>query len=306
MLLWTVFTLIILFLLYLDLFVFFKKAHVVKFKEALIWSIVWIALALVFNAWIYFVSGPQRALNFFTGYLIERTLSIDNLFVFLIIINYFKVPAKNQHGILFWGIFGALVVRGIFIVVGVTIIGMFHWTIYLFGLFLVVTGFKTAMKKEKRLELEKNPILKIFRQFVPVTEDYVEDKFFVKRNGRVWATPLLVALLVIEVADVIFAVDSIPAILAITTDPFIVYSSNIFAILGLRALYFALAAIMDMFCYLNYGLAVILIFIGGKMMLQDFFEIPVALTLGVVIAVLTFSMLASIMKSKKKSVHNEG
>lgn len=295
---WIGFNVFVLAMLALDLGVFHRKSHEVKIKEALMWSGVWIALALAFNVMLYFWRGEQAALEFFTGYLIEKSLSVDNIFVFIMIFAYFKVPALYQHKILFWGILGALVMRALFIATGVALITKFHWVIYVFGAFLIVTGVKMALQKDKEIHPEKNPVLKLFRRFMPVTTEYVGDKFFTRFDGRRFATPMFVVLLLIETTDVIFAVDSIPAILAITTDPFIVYTSNVFAILGLRALYFALAGIMQMFHYLAYGLAAILVFVGTKMMLVDFYKLPIAVALGVVAGILAISVVASLLHPK--------
>jgi len=300
---WIGFNLFVLFMLALDLGVFHKKAHEVKMKEALVWSAVWIVLALMFNVLIYYYwdwmspdseyTNKEAALAFLTGYLIEKSLSVDNIFVFLMVFTYFRVPSLYQHKILFWGILGALVMRAIFIFAGVTLIEKFHWMVYLFGALLIVTGIKMVTQKDKKLEPEKNPVIKTFRRLFPVTETYHGDKFFVKINMRNVATPMFVVLLFIETTDVIFAVDSIPAILAITSNPFIVYTSNVFAILGLRALYFALAGIMELFHYLHYGLSVILVFVGAKMMLVDVFKIPTEYSLAVVLSILVISVVAS-------------
>jgi tellurite resistance protein TerC len=300
--LWAVFATAVLFMLFLDLFVFNRKAHEIKIKEALIWSVVWISVSLIFNLAVYLEAGPEKALNFFTGYLIEKTLSMDNIFVFLLIFNYFKVPGKYQHKILFWGILGALVIRGIFIVAGITLIERFHWMIYVFGVFLVFTGIKMAFKKDEEIDPSKNPVFKLCRKFMPLTEDYHEGHFFVKKDKRLWMTPLFMTLLIVETTDVVFAVDSIPAILAITTDPFIVYSSNIFAILGLRAMYFALAAMVDLFHYLQHGLSLILVFIGVKMLLGSIYKIPVGMTLGIVALILAISVIASILRKQRSKV----
>jgi len=296
---WVGFNLFVLMMLAIDLSVFHRKAHEVKFKEALIWSIVWIALALLFNLGIYFWRGPQTALEFLTGYLIEKSLSVDNLFIFLLIFSYFRVPALYQHKVLFWGILGALVMRAIFIAAGVTLIQKFHWLIYIFGGFLILTGIKMALEKEKKIHPERNPVLRLFRRFMPITSDYEGDKFLVKHEGRYFATPLFITLLIVETTDVIFAIDSIPAILAITLDPFIVYTSNIFAILGLRSLYFALAGIMQLFHYLHYGLSAILVFVGAKMLLAYIYKIPVDIALGVVAGFLLISVIASIIRPRE-------
>jgi tellurite resistance protein TerC len=298
-LLWVVFNIFVLAMLALDLGVFHRKAHVIKIKEALVWSAVWITLALLFNLGIYFWRGPETALEFLTGYLIEKSLSVDNIFVFLLIFTYFGVLPLYQHKVLFWGILGALIMRAVFIAAGITLIEKFHWTIYLFGAFLVLMGIKMALQKERKIKPERNPLLRLFRRWVPVTDDYAEGRFFVKRAGRYLATPLFIVLIVVETTDVIFAVDSIPAILAITLDPFIVYTSNVFAILGLRALYFALAGVMELFHYLHYGLSTVLVFVGIKMLLADLYKIPVSIALSVVAGILLVSVMASIFDKKK-------
>jgi tellurite resistance protein TerC len=292
---WIGFNIFVLAMLALDLGVFHRQAHEVKIKEALLWSAVWIGLAMAFNVGVYFWRGPDTALEFLTGYLLEKALSVDNIFVFIMIFAYFRVPALYQHKVLFWGILGALVMRAIFIAAGVTLLQHFHWVIYIFGAFLILTGIKLAMQKDKEVHPEKNPVLRLFRRLMPVMKHYKGDKFLIKRNGRRYATPLLLVLVMVETTDLVFALDSIPAILAITTDPFIVYTSNVFAILGLRALYFALAGIMQMFHYLSYGLAVILVFVGVKMMIMDFYKLPISISLGVVAGVLTISVIASLL-----------
>ncbi|PIQ87610.1 MAG: hypothetical protein COV74_00035 [Candidatus Omnitrophica bacterium CG11_big_fil_rev_8_21_14_0_20_45_26] len=300
---WVLFGIFVLAMLWLDLAVFHKKAHVVSIREALLWSAFWIGLALLFNIGIYYYEGHEAALQFLTGYLIEKSLSIDNLFVFLLIFTYFKVPAIYQHQVLFWGILGALVMRGLFIAVGVALVSQFSWLLYVFGVFLIVTGAKLAIEKNKELHPERNPFIKLFRKIMPVTSDYEEDKFIVKRNHQYWATPLLVVLLVVETTDVIFAMDSIPAIFAITLDPFIVFTSNVFAILGLRALYFALAGVMRLFHHLHYGLSAILVFVGIKMLVADHIHIPAVLALGFIALVLVLSVLASIIWPAKDPEH---
>jgi tellurite resistance protein TerC len=297
--LWIFFNIFVLAMLTLDLGVFHRKAHVIKIKEALVWSAVWITLALLFNLGIYIWRGPETALEFLAGYLIEKSLSVDNIFVFLLIFSYFGVPPLYQHKVLFWGILGALVMRAVFIATGITLIEKFHWTIYLFGAILVLTGVKMALQKERKIQPERNPVIRLFRRWVPVTEDYAQDKFFVKRAGHYLATPLFIVLIVVETTDVIFAVDSIPAILAITLDPFIVYTSNVFAILGLRALYFALSGVMELFHHLHYGLSVVLVFVGIKMLLTDLYKIPVSIALSVVAGILLVSVMASIFDKKK-------
>jgi len=311
---WIGFNMFVLAMLALDLGVFHKKAHEVKMKEALTWSAVWISLALVFNVLIYYFwdwmapgseySNKDAALAFITGYVIEKSLSVDNVFVFLMVFTYFRVPSLYQHKVLFWGILGALVMRAIFIFAGVALITKFHWMIYLFGALLIITGIKMVTQKNKKLDPEKNPMIRLFRKFFPVTNEYHGDHFFAKIDGRKVATPLFIVLLFIETTDVIFAVDSIPAILAITSNPFIVYTSNVFAILGLRALYFALAGIMGLFHYLHYGLSVILVFVGAKMMLVDLYKIPIELSLAVIMVILVISVVLSKMfPPKKASAH---
>jgi len=298
-LLWVAFNLFVLAMLALDLGVFHRKAHVIKIKEALSWSAFWITLALLFNLGVYFWRGPEIAFEFLTGYLIEKSLSVDNIFVFLLIFSYFGVPSLYQHKVLFWGILGALIMRAVFIATGITLIEKFHWIIYLFGAFLILTGIRMALQKERKINPERNLVLRLFRRWVPVTEEYVEGNFFVKRVSRYLATPLFIVLLVVETTDVIFAVDSIPAILAITLDPFIVYTSNVFAILGLRALYFAVAGIMGLFHHLHYGLSAVLVFVGIKMLVTDIYKIPVSMALSVVAGILFISVIASIIDRKK-------
>ena len=286
-------------MLALDLGVFHRKAHEVQIKEALGWTAFWITLALLFNLGIYFWRGPEPALEFLTGYLIEKALSVDNIFVFLLIFSYFDVPLLYQHKVLFWGILGALIMRALFIVMGITLIQKVHWVIYIFGGFLILTGIKIALQKEKEIRPERNPVLRIFREFMPVSERYENGKFFLKKEGRYLATPLFIVLLVVETTDIVFAVDSIPAILAITLDPFIVYTSNVFAILGLRALYFALAGLMQLFHRLHYGLAAILVFVGIKMLLADIYKIPIGVALGVVASLLLVSVIASVVQRRR-------
>lgn len=300
-LLWAGFILFVLALLALDLLVFHRKAHEIKLKEALIWSGVWVILALAFNVGIYLLQGRQQALEFLAGYLVERSLSMDNIFVFLIIFSYFKVPQKFQHEVLFWGILGALIMRAAFIAGGITLINQFHWIIYAFGAFLIFAGFKMAFGKEKEIHPEKSLTLRLFRRIMPVTQDYYEGKFFTKIAARWFATPLFVVLLIVETTDVVFAFDSIPAVIAITRNLFIVYTSNVFAILGLRALYFALAGIMKFFHYLNYGLAVILVFVGIKMLIADVYKIPTEVSLAVIAFILLISIFASVRWPKKSN-----
>lgn len=298
-LLWGVFSISILGLLLFDLLVFHRKSHEVKLKEALVWSGVWIGLALIFNIGIYLWQGRQPALEFLAGYLIEKSLSVDNIFVFMMIFAYFKVPQKYQHKILFWGILGALLLRAGFIAGGITLIKHFHWSIYVFGAFLVFTGVKMVSEKEVEVHPEKNPLIRLFHRIMPVAKGYEDGRFFVKRDGRTFATHLFIVLIVVETTDVVFAVDSIPAILAITQDSFIVYTSNVFAILGLRALYFALAGIVRLFHYLHYGLSAILVFVGAKMLMVDFYKIPIGVSLSVIAGLLVLSVGASMLWPKK-------
>lgn len=297
---WILFNAFVLLMLALDLGVFHRKNHEVSVKEALTWTFVWIALAMVFNTIIYFWRGQQQALEFFTGYLVEKALSIDNIFVFIMIFTYFQVPTKYQHKVLFWGILGALVMRVIFIFAGVALIQKFHMTIYVFGALLIYTGYKMFYHNDAKIEPDKNPVIRFFKRFIPVTSEMHEDKFFVKLEGKRFATPLFLVLILIETTDLIFAVDSIPAILAITQDQFIVYTSNVFAILGLRSLYFALAGIVHRFWLLSYGLAVVLIFVGLKMLLIDIYKIPIEWSLVFIATTITASILLSFKIPKTK------
>ena len=299
---WVAFNIFVLGMLALDLGVLHRRAHEVSLKEALAWSGVWIALALLFALGVHVWYGSQPALEFLTGYLIEKSLSVDNIFVFVLIFSYFRVPARYQHKVLFWGILGALVLRAIFIFAGIALLQRLHWIIYVFGGLLILTGIKMAMEKDKEIHPDKNPVLRLFRRLVPVTEEYHADRFFVKQVGHYAATPLFVVLLVVETTDVIFAVDSIPAILAITVEPFLVYTSNVFAILGLRALYFALAGVMQLFHYLHYGLSAILVFVGAKMVLADVYKLHVGVALGVIAGILLLSIVASVLRPRRGDV----
>ncbi len=289
------FNLLVIAMLAVDLLIFHRRAHEVKLREALIWTGIWILAALLFASAIYFWRGATDALRFLTGYLIEKSLSVDNIFVFIMIFTFFRVDAQYQHKILFWGIIGALVMRATFIFAGIALVQKFHWVIYLFGVFLIYTGIRIAIHRETEIHPGKNPVLRLFRRFVPVTENYAGGRFFVKENARRMATPLLIVLLFIETTDIIFAVDSIPAIIAITRDAFLVYTSNVFAILGLRALYFAVAGTMNIFRHLHYGLSFILTFIGAKMLLSNIYELPVLIALGVIAAALLISVLSSVL-----------
>jgi tellurite resistance protein TerC len=286
--------------LYVDMAVLNKKVHTIRLKEALKQSAFWIGLAVIFNIAVYFFMGTEKAVEFLTAYLIEESLSMDNLFVFLMIFQYFQVPEQYQHKVLYWGILSAIVMRLIFIFAGVTLVAKFHWVIYVFGAFLVFTAIKMLMKKDEEIHPENNPMLKLFKRFVPVTHEYHKSHFFTKESGRLIATPLMVVLFMIEISDIAFAVDSIPAVLCVSNDLFIVYTSNIFAILGLRSLYFALAGLMPLFHYLKYGLAFILGFIGTKMLIVNFCKIPTGIALGVVGSILILSVIASIVFPPKK------
>lgn len=298
--LWIAFNVFVLGMLALDLGIFHRKAHAVSIKEASIWSLVWICLALIFNVGVYFAWGYEKALEFLTGYVIEKSLSVDNLFVFLMIFQYFNTPPQYQHRVLFWGILGALILRAIFIAAGAALLANFHWMIYVFGAFLVFTGIKMFLQGDEKIEPDKNPVVRLFEKFVPMRKEYDGQKFFVRHEGKTYATLLMLVLIVVETTDVIFAVDSIPAIFAITTDPFIVYTSNVFAILGLRALYFMLAGVMEMFVYLKIGLSFVLCFVGVKMMIVDIYKIPVGVSLSVIGSVLLLSIVASWLFKPKK------
>ena len=296
---WIGFNVLVIVMMALDLGVFHKKTHKVPVKEAVIWTIVWISLALIFNALIYFDMGKIKALEFLTAYVIEYSLSVDNIFVFILIFSFFKVSDKYQHKVLFWGILGALIMRAIFIFAGVALINRFHWIIYIFGGFLVYTGMKMLFHQGVDIEPANNPVVKFARKFLPVTDTMHEDKFFIKKDSRQYATPLFLVLLIIESSDLIFAVDSIPAVLAISQDRFIVYTSNIFAILGLRSLYFAISGIMEYFRFLKIGLAFVLTFVGVKMCISSFLEIPVTYSLLIIVSILTISIVASVVIKKK-------
>ena len=301
LLFWILFNAFVLLMLALDLGVFHRKSHEVSLREALTWTGVWIFLALVFNGILYYWKGQQQALEFFTGYLVEKALSVDNIFVFIMIFTYFQVPSKYQHKVLFWGIIGALIMRIIFIFAGAALIQKFHFTIYVFGALLIYTGYKMFFHNNTKIEPDKNPVIRFFKRFMPVTPGLQGDKFFVKIDGKRVATPLFLVLILIETTDLIFAVDSIPAILAITQDQFIVYTSNVFAILGLRSLYFALAGVVNRFWLLSYGLAVVLVFVGAKMLLVDVYKIPIELSLAVIASIIALSVILSFnIKPPKK------
>lgn len=299
--LWTGFNLFVLGMLALDLGVFHRKTHEVGVKEALTWTAVWIGLSMLFNLFIYFYFDQERAIQFFTGYIIEKSLSVDNIFVIMMIFSYFNVPSAYQHKVLFWGILGALVMRVTFILVGIELIHKFHWLIYIFGGFLVVSGIRMITGGEAKVDPESNPIANFVRKIFPFTTGFEGDKFFVRRETRLWATPLFLVVILIEATDLIFAVDSIPAILAISDDSFIIYTSNVFAILGLRSLYFALSGIEKYFMYLKYGLSAILVFVGVKMCITDLYKIPVDLSLIAIVFILAISMIASIVVQKRSA-----
>ncbi|GIU74756.1 MAG: membrane protein [Bryobacteraceae bacterium] len=292
-LLWAGFLLLIFVLLALDLGVFHRRAHVIHPREALLWSVFWICLALIFNLAVWHWFGKARALEFLTGYLIEKALSVDNIFVFVVIFTYFAVPPDLHHRVLFWGILGAIILRGVFILAGAAIIQKFHWAIYVFGAFLIFTGIKLFLDRGSEVHPEQNPVYRLFRRFVRSTSGYRGPRFFVTENGVRYATPLLLVLVCIEATDVVFALDSIPAIFAVTRDPFIVFTSNIFAILGLRALYFLLAGIIPKFRFLRIGLAVVLVFVGVKMVIEHWVEIPILASLFFIAVVLAISILSS-------------
>lgn len=298
--LWVGFTVFVLAMLVLDLGVFHRKAHEVGVREALAWTAAWIAMALVFNAGVYHWFGWQLALEFLTGYVIEKALSVDNIFVFVLIFSTFAVPRALQHRVLFWGILGALVMRAVFIILGGALLHRFHWVAYLFGAFLVFTGLKLLVQRSEEVHPERNPLYRLFCRLVPTVDGYRGGSFLVREGGRLYATPLLLVLVAIEATDLVFAVDSVPAIFAITDDPFIVYTSNIFAILGLRSLYFALGGMMDRFHYLKTGLALVLTFVGMKMLIVGVYKLPIGVSLGVIIGLLVTSVVASLVRPLDK------
>lgn len=310
--LWVAFNVFVLAMLALDLGVFHRNSHEVSVKEATVWTFVWIGLAMAFNAGLYFFwdrispnsqyTNSEASLAFFTGYLIEKSLSVDNIFVFVLIFSYFAVPPKYQHRVLFWGIIGALLMRGTLITVGAALLKEFHWIIYLFGAFLIFTGVKMALYRNAEMKVDQNPLVRIFRRLMPVTDTYEGEKFFVRRAGALMATPLFLSLILVESTDLVFAVDSIPAIFAVTEDPFLVYTSNVFAILGLRSLYFVLAGVMDKFYYLKLGLSAVLAFVGAKMVLVDVYKIPVAVSLAVIAIILTVAVVASLIRARNLTV----
>ena len=297
---WLGFTVFVLFMLALDLGVFHRTAHDVSSREALGWVLTWVSLALAFNVLLYFQFGSQRALEFLTGYIIEYSLSMDNIFVFILVFRYFAVPSGAHHRVLFWGILGALVMRAIFILVGTVLLQRFHWVIYIFGAFLVYTGIKMLRGTEVEVRPERNPAVRLFQKYIPMSNQYAGASFWVRQGGRSYATPLMLVLVVVEATDLVFAVDSIPAIFAVTLDPFIVYTSNVFAILGLRSLYFLLAAAMKKFHYLSLGLGLVLSFVGVKMLVSGIYPIPISVSLAVVAAILGAAVGASLLRRPKQ------
>ncbi len=294
---WPAFVGLILFLLALDLFVFHRDAHVVSFREATMYSIFWITLGLAFGALIFVWQGPKAGGEYLAGYLIEKSLAVDNIFVFALIFGYFAVPAKYQHRVLFWGVVGALVFRAAFIAGGAALLESFHWMIYVFGGFLVFTGVKMALHRDEEVHPERNPALRLFKRLVPTTSEYHGQRFTIRRAGKLVATPLLAVLVLVETSDIIFAVDSIPAIFAVTSDPFLVFTSNAFAILGLRALYFMLAGMIERFVFLKVGLAAVLVFVGAKMLLTDVWKIPIWVSLAVIATMILVSIVASLRRT---------
>jgi len=298
---WAAFVAFIVAMLLVDLFVLHRDAHEVSLREAALWSVVWVAMGLAFGALIWAWKGPGAGGEYLAGYLIERSLSIDNIFVFALIFSYFGVPAVYQHRVLFWGIFGALVFRAVFIGAGAALLDQFHWMIYVFGGFLVLTGVKMLRNRHAQVDPARNPVLGLLRRVMPITEDYRGQKLVVREAGRRLATPLLAVLVVIETSDILFAVDSIPAIFAVTTDSFLVFSSNAFAILGLRAMYFLLAGMIDRFVHLNAGLAAVLAFVGAKMLLTDIFHIPIGASLAVIAALIGGSVVTSLLTTRSQA-----
>lgn len=299
---WGAFVGFLLCLLALDLFLFHREAHAVSIREATVWSIIWIALGLAFGAVLWVWQGGQAAGEYLAGYLIEKSLSVDNIFVFAVLFSYFAVPAAYQHRVLFWGVLGAIVFRAIFIAAGLTLLSLFHWVIYVFGGFLVLTGIKMALHRDEEVHPEQNPALRALRRVLPITAQYHGQRFITRVEGRLFATPLLAVLVVVETTDIVFAIDSIPAILAITRDPFLVFTSNAFAILGLRALYFVLAGMMQRFVYLKLGLGVLLVFVGVKMLLSDVYKLPIWLSLAIIATIVGVSIVASLLAGRRPAV----
>lgn len=296
---WVFFNIAIVIFLAIDLFLH-KDAKKISFKEAVAWSVVWITISLLFCVFLYYERGPQPAIEFLTGYLLEKSLSVDNLFVFIMLFKYFHTPKQYLHKVLFWGVFGAILMRAAFIFLGISLIQHFHAVLYLFGVFLIYAGFKMAFHSEEEVDVEKNLVYRLFARFFPIQKEYEDGHFFVKKKGAWVATPLAAALLAVETTDLVFALDSIPAVMSITLDPYIVYTSNILAILGLRSLYFALEGCLDQFRFLHYGLGIILVFVGAKMVFSDLYPISIMTSLSVISAVLIVSVLASLLIKEKK------
>ena len=302
---WGVFLLVVLVMLMVDLGVFQKGERPISIREAAIWYGIWVTVALLFNLILWAWKGSEKAIEFFTGYLVEVSLSADNMFVFAVLFNYFAVPPIYRRRVLFWGVLGAIVFRLTFILAGTALLKKFHWVIYIFGIIVIVSGVKLLMRKEEEIHPERNPVLRLARRFLPITPNYHGQKFFVRLDGKLMATPLMLVLLVVESTDIVFAVDSIPAIFAITRDPFIVFTSNVCAILGLRALYFLLEGMMRLFRYLDEGLAVILVFIGIKMLVSEFYKIPTVVALGFVALVLAITISLSLLAERREQVKAE-
>ena len=294
---WIGFNVFVLAMVALDLGVFHRKAHAVGLKEAGAWSVVWVALALAFNAWIWLVWGREAGLQFLTGYLIEKSLSVDNIFVFVLLFGFFAVPARLHHRVLFWGILGALVMRGAFIAAGSYVLEQFHWVLYLFGAMLVLTGLK-MLRRQSSFSPADNPVVRWLRRWLPMTDHYHGERFWVRERGRWLATPLFLVLVLVEASDLLFAIDSIPAIFAVTREPFLVFTANVFAILGLRSMYFLLADVVHRFIYLKVGLAVVLVFVGLKMLIMDVYQIPVVVSLLVILGVMAGSIVASLRRTR--------
>lgn len=301
--LWVFFAAVVVVALAIDLGIFNRHAHVVKFREATTWTLVWAALALSFNGFIYYRFGTVKAFEFLQGWLLEYALSIDNVFVFLVVFRYFRVPGDQLHRVLFWGILGAVISRGLFIGLGAVIIARFHWVMYILGAFLVYTSIKLMAQKDADVDPSHNPAVRLFRKLVPTTKEFHGQKFLIRKDGKTYATPLLMVLFVVEMTDIVFAVDSIPAIFGVTTDVFIVFTSNIFAILGLRSLFFLIEGLVQRLRFLKVGVAVILAFIGVKILIEGFYKIPVAVSLGVLAGVLSIASIASLLFPAKKPVH---
>jgi len=297
---WAAFSAIVVLMLVVDLQVFHREAHKVHVKEALAWSIVWIAWGVLFGLWVWWRHGGQAGLEYFTAYLIEKSLSLDNVFVWMAVFSYFVLPAQYQHRVLFYGVLGAIVMRGIFIAAGVSLLELFHWMLYVFGVILIVTGGRLGLGYGEKMEPQRNPVLKLVRRFVPMTETYHGQAFFVRSGGKLLATPLVAVLVVVESSDILFAIDSVPAVLAISREPFIVWTSNVSAILGLRALYFLISGLLVQFRYLNYGLALVLSYVGIKMLISDFYKVPTWLSLSIIALLVGGAIIASIEADRRE------